>query len=111
MTGDSDTLEAGGRKIVTWLSPYWDLWQMHVGTISGGRLAKAITPARQLLGEARCLSAFEAYCLARADKKAPEWFARDCRYWDAKAEASRVPLVTPTGTLTDAGRRVYEGRA
>lgn len=56
--GDSETIAVGGRTIVTWLTPYWDLWQTHVGTVSGGRLAKALTPPRKLLGDAACLSAF-----------------------------------------------------
>lgn len=107
--GDSDAITAGGRTIVTWLTPYWDLWQSHVGAIAGGRLAKAITPPRKLLGDEACLSAFRAYCLANADKKSPEWFAKDCRHWQAVASAE--PVVSVTGTLTHYGKRVYEGRA
>ena len=111
MAGTFDTITAGGRTIVTWLTPYAALWETHVGAIAMGRLAKAFAPARTLLGDATCLSAFTAYVTAHADKKAPEWFARECRQWAAKAEASTEPLVSATGTLTDRGRKVYEGRA
>lgn len=111
MAGTSDTIEAGGRTIVTWLTPYADLWEAHVGAIAMGRLAKAIAPARTLLGDDTCLSAFRVYVTAKADKKHPEWFARECRAWAAKAAVPVEPLVTETGTLTDAGRRAYEGRA
>ena len=106
-----DTITVGGRTIVTWLTPYADLWETHVGAIAMGRLAKALAPARTLLGDDVCLSAFRAYVTAKADKKAPEWFARECRVWAAKADIAQEPLVSETGTLTDQGRRVYEGRA
>ena len=111
MAGTSDAITAGGRTIVTWLTPYADLWETHVGAIAMGRLAKALAPARTLLGDEVCLSAFRAYVTATADKKAPEWFARDCRTWATKAAVMTEPLVSETGTLTDMGRRVYEGRA
>ena len=110
MAGTSDAITAGGRTIVTWLTPYADLWETHVGAIAMGRLAKALAPARTLLGDDTCLSAFRAYVVAKADKKNPEWFARECRSWAARADIPREPLISETGTLTDAGRRVYEGR-
>lgn len=109
MTGDSDAMDVGGRKIVTWLTPYADLWEAHVGAVAMGRLAKALAPARLLLGDTVCVSAFRAYVLSTADKKNPEWFARECRHWATKADDGE-PLVNETGTLTDRGRRVYEGR-
>ena len=111
MAGTSDTITAGGRTIVTWLTPYADLWETHVGAIAMGRLAKALAPARTLLGDDDCLAAFRAYVVARTEKKNPEWFARECRAWLAKAAVPVEPLVSETGTLTDAGRRAYEGRA
>ena len=105
----SDTIEAGGKGMVTWLTPYWDAWQEHVGAISGGRLAKALAPARQLLGDERCIAAFRAYCEDQEQRvESPEWFAKQCRTWDKRAEEA-APLVNEWGTLTAHGRKVYGG--
>lgn len=102
-------VEAGGRVIVTWLTPYLDAWERDVGAIAPGRLAKGIAPARELLGDEACMAAFFAYCAAKADKKDPAWFAKDCRRWLEKAQAHEEPLVSETGVLTAYGRKVYEG--
>jgi len=105
----SDTIEAGGKTIVTWLTPYIDTWEAHVGALAYGRLAKALTPARKLLGDDDCVAAFRAYCQSHETRKDPAWFAKDCKRWADKAQQHAEPLVSPTGTLTEYGRKVYEG--
>lgn len=107
--GDSDRIEAGGRVIVTWLTPYVETWEANVGAVAYGRLAKALAPARKLLGDKRCLAAFLAYCQSRTERKAPEWFAKDCVQWSRVADATE-PVVSPHGTLTAYGKRLYAGR-
>lgn len=97
-----------GKPIVTWLTPYWDLWTAHVGAIAGGRLAKAITPARELLGEEACVRALRRYVLAPGIKN-PEWFTRECRRWADAPDPDDGPCVTEEGTLTPAGKRAYGG--
>lgn len=54
--------------------------------------------------------AFRAFC-ASAPKLRPEWFGPNCRIWLKKGQEASEPLVSDTGTLTDWGKRVYEGRA
>lgn len=94
-----------GKALVTWLTPYWDLWTAHVGAIAGGRLSKAIAPARELLGDEACVAALARY-VAAPGLKNPEWFTRECRKW---ADVADEACVTDEGTLTAAGKRAYGG--
>lgn len=106
---DPETIEAGGRSIVTWLTPYVETWEAHVGAMAYTRLAKSIAPARKLLGDEDCLAAFRAYCQSHETRKDPAWFAKDCKRW--LSEAHRLgPVVSEYGTLTEYGKRLYAGR-
>jgi len=97
---------------VTWLTPYYDAYTQHVGAIAFGRLAKALAPARDLLGDEACQRAFAFYCEQQDGRsKSPEWFAKECRMWLQRAtresEAVSEPVVNEYGMLTEAGRKVY----
>lgn len=94
----------------TWLTPYLDMWNEMQGVIAEGRLAKAVAASRTLLGQKDCVTAFRAFA-ASAPKLRPEWFGPNCRVWLKKGREASEPLVNDTGTLTDWGKRVYEGRA
>jgi len=91
----------------TWLTPYLDAWEQAQGAIAPGRLAKAVKPAHDLLGDGGP-SAFALFA-ASGDKLRPEWFAPNCRAWATKVAATMVPLVNTYGTLTDAGKQAYGG--
>ena len=93
----------------SWLGPYLTIWGQYQGAVAGGRLAKALRPSHDLLGGDACALAFEQFAASKPGLR-PEWFGPNCRVWLQRAHAARVPLVSPTGTLTDAGRRVYEGQ-
>jgi hypothetical protein len=88
----------------TWLTPYLAAWEQYQGAVTPGRLAKAVKPAHDMLGDDGP-PAFEAFCMSRPGLK-PEWFAPNCKQW---VEAVTTPLVSPTGLLTERGRRVYAG--
>jgi hypothetical protein len=107
--GDSETIAVGGRTIVTWLTPYVEAWEAHVGAMGYTRLAASLAPARKLLGDARCQAAFLSYCQSRETRKDPAYFAKDCVRWAKVAEAQE-PVVGPHGTLTEYGKRLYAGQ-
>jgi len=94
----------------TWLTPYLGIWGEYQGIVTEGRLAKAVSASRALLGQEDCVVAFRAFC-ASAPRLRPEWFGPNCRIWLKKGREAEEPLVNETGTLTDWGKRVYEGKA
>jgi len=107
--GDSETIAVGGRTIVTWLTPYVEAWEAHVGAMAYTRMAKALAPARKLLGDERCQAAFLVYCQSRETRKDPAYFAKDCVRWSLIADTTE-PVVGRYGTLTEYGKRLYAGQ-
>lgn len=105
----SDDITVGQRSIITWLTPYVEVWEAHVGTMGYTRMAKSLAPARKLLGDERCQAAFLAYCQSREKRKDPAYFAKDCVRWSKVADATE-PVVGMYGTLTEYGKRLYAGQ-
>ena len=99
----------GDRILVTWLTPYWDLWEQQCGAIAPGRLAKALAAPHAMLGPDDCVAAFHAYVCEPSARKAPEYFAKECRLWLSRAIEALEPVVSPTGALTAYGRKIYGG--
>jgi hypothetical protein len=98
---------AASQEPATWVQTLTDVWLAQVGSVTHGRLGKALKPIVDKHGVEVITAAIEIYGSADEGPKSGrsvEQFAQNFQHWHRIAE---TPIVDPVSReLTDRGRRV-----
>ena len=74
---------------VTWLTPYMTAWRI-AGTPSAARMAKALKPIHEEVGQDRAVAALRAFLASGNARFGVEVFARAWREYDAQAQGQHL---------------------